>query len=69
MISFENDYLEGAHENVLQRLFDTNLIQASGYGDDQFSKQAKRTNKICYQLSRSDCTILSWWYANQSSCY
>ncbi|MDU6196933.1 MAG: hypothetical protein E6619_10600, partial [Staphylococcus haemolyticus] len=23
MISFENDYLEGAHENVLQRLFDT----------------------------------------------
>lgn len=40
MISFENDYLEGAHENVLQRLFDTNLIQASGYGDDQFSKQA-----------------------------
>ena len=41
MISFENDYLEGAHENVLQRLFDTNLIQASGYGDDQFSKQAK----------------------------
>ena len=52
MISFENDYLEGAHENVLQRLFDTNL-----------------TNKICYQLSRSDCAILSWWYANQSSCY
>ncbi|MCE4986505.1 threonine aldolase family protein [Staphylococcus haemolyticus] len=40
MTSFENDYLEGAHENVLQRLFDTNLIQASGYGDDQFSKQA-----------------------------
>ena len=43
MISFENDYLEGAHENVLQRLFDTNLIQASGYGDDHF--QSKQQNK------------------------
>ncbi|WP_309245889.1 hypothetical protein, partial [Staphylococcus aureus] len=24
MISFENDYLEGAHEKVLKRLVDTN---------------------------------------------
>ncbi|MGW9855575.1 threonine aldolase [Staphylococcus hominis] len=40
MISFENDYLEGAHPKVLQRLIDTNYIQASGYGDDQFSKHA-----------------------------
>lgn len=40
MISFENDYLEGAHPKVLQRFIDTNYIQASGYGDDQFSKQA-----------------------------
>lgn len=29
MISFENDYLEGAHEKVLQRLLETNLIQAA----------------------------------------
>ncbi|HFO1614169.1 TPA: hypothetical protein ACHHVV_002412, partial [Staphylococcus aureus] len=27
MISFENDYLEGAHEKVLKRLVDTNLVQ------------------------------------------
>ncbi|MDS3867660.1 low specificity L-threonine aldolase [Staphylococcus hominis] len=40
MISFENDYLEGAHPKILQRFIDTNYIQASGYGDDQFSKQA-----------------------------
>lgn len=29
VISFENDYLEGAHEKVLKRLVDTNLVQAS----------------------------------------
>ena len=40
MISFENDYLEGAHEKVLQRLIDTNLIQAAGYGFDQFTEEA-----------------------------
>lgn len=40
MISFENDYLEGAHEKVLKRLVDTNLVQASGYGFDQFTAQA-----------------------------
>lgn len=44
MISFENDYLEGAHPKVLQRFIDTNYIQASGYGDDQFSKQAADRN-------------------------
>ena len=40
VISFENDYLEGAHEKVLKRLVDTNLVQASGYGFDQFTNQA-----------------------------
>lgn len=27
VISFENDYLEGAHEKVLKRLVDTNLYK------------------------------------------
>ncbi len=40
MISFENDYLEGAHEKVLNRLVETNRIQAAGYGFDDFSAQA-----------------------------
>ncbi|WP_436883575.1 threonine aldolase family protein [Mammaliicoccus sciuri] len=41
MISFENDYLAGAHEKVLQRLIDTNYVQGSGYGNDQFTAEAK----------------------------
>ena len=40
MISFENDYLEGAHEKVLNRLVETNRVQAAGYGFDHFTEQA-----------------------------
>lgn len=45
MLSFENDYLEGAHERVLQRLMETNRSQESGYGADRFSQQASEKIK------------------------
>ncbi|MDD6160232.1 MAG: beta-eliminating lyase-related protein [Oscillospiraceae bacterium] len=41
MISFENDYAEGAHPAVLQHLFATNLVQQPGYGNDAYSEAAK----------------------------
>ncbi|RHH67276.1 MULTISPECIES: low specificity L-threonine aldolase [Vagococcus] len=40
MISFANDYLEGAHEKVLNRLIETNMEQEFGYGSDSYSKEA-----------------------------
>lgn len=40
LISFLNDYSEGAHPKVLQRLVDTNLQQATGYGTDNFTTEA-----------------------------
>lgn len=40
MLSFENDYLEGAHEKVLNRLVETNRVQSAGYGFDHFTEQA-----------------------------
>ncbi|PNZ69877.1 low specificity L-threonine aldolase [Staphylococcus croceilyticus] len=58
MISFENDYLEGAHEKVLQRLLDTNLIQASGYGDDQFSKKAAEQIKATIRCPEATVRFL-----------
>lgn len=45
MISFENDYLEGAHDNVLAQLVKTNMIQESGYGMDNFTDRAKEKIK------------------------
>ena len=34
MLSFESDYTEGAHPEILRRLVETNLIQQPGYGND-----------------------------------
>ncbi len=42
MLSFENDYSEGAHEKILQRFLETNLEQAPGYGNDPYCDSAKK---------------------------
>lgn len=41
MLSFENDYSEGAHEKILNRFLETNLMKMSGYGSDDFCESAK----------------------------
>ena len=41
MLSFANDYQEGAHEKILQRLIETNLEPVSGYGTDPYCEHAK----------------------------
>lgn len=40
MYSFRNDYSEGAHPKVLQALVDTNLVQTTGYGTDDYCREA-----------------------------
>lgn len=40
-VSFTCDYCEGAHPKILQRLLDTNMIQATGYGEDPFCSSAR----------------------------
>ena len=40
MLSFENDYNNGAHPLVLKALADTNLIRQPGYGNDDFCRSA-----------------------------
>lgn len=41
MYSFKNDYAEGAHPNILQKLIDSNLEQQDGYGADAYATAAK----------------------------
>ena len=41
MLSFENDYSEGAHPKILQRFIETNMEQVSGYGNDPYCESAK----------------------------
>lgn len=52
MISFRNDYSEGAHPLVMQALCDTNLEATPGYGRDVYCEaaaQAVRTRFACPQ--------------------
>lgn len=41
MLSFESDYIEGAHEKILRRLLETNYEKLSGYGSDKYCESAK----------------------------
>ena len=41
MLSFESDYVEGCHEQILKRLFETNLEKLPGYGADCYTERAK----------------------------
>ena len=41
MLSFVNDYSEGAHPKLLERLTETNFEQLAGYGSDPYCERAK----------------------------
>lgn len=59
MLYFENDYTEGCHEKILQRLSETNREPLSGYGMDQYSFSAKeKIRKLC-QCPAADIYFLS----------
>ena len=41
MISFESDYTEGAHPQILRRLVETNMEHLTGYGTDRYCASAR----------------------------
>ena len=48
MICFHNDYSEGCHEAILQRLVQTNAEQTPGYGEDVYcAGAAAKIRKAC----------------------
>lgn len=48
MIYFNNDYSEGCHPAILQRLIDTNLEQTPGYGmDHHCGRAAEMIRRLC----------------------
>lgn len=42
MVSFESDYIAGAHPEVLRKLAETNLEPLPGYGSDRYCESAKQ---------------------------
>lgn len=48
MLSFESDYTVGAHEKILNRMQEMNMVQQKGYGADQICESAKeKIKKAC----------------------
>ncbi len=49
MLSFESDYTEGAHPELLEKLMETNVEKLPGYGSDRYCQSAKeKIRKVCH---------------------
>ena len=59
MLSFANDYQEGAHEKILQRLIETNLEPVSGYGTDPYCERAKEKIRTACECPEADVWFLT----------
>ena len=41
MVAFQNDYIAGAHPEILKKLTETNFESLPGYGSDHYCESAK----------------------------
>lgn len=58
MLSFENDYSQGAHEKLLQRLVETNREAVSGYGTDAYTERAKEKIRQACECPQAEVHFL-----------
>lgn len=65
MLSFANDYQEGAHEKILQRLIETNLEPVSGYGTDPYCERAKEKIRTACECPEADILVSDRWNTDQ----
>ena len=57
--SFKNDYSEGCHPKILEALMKTNLEAQEGYGEDIYTKEAKRLIQEKMGSKNSDIYLVS----------
>lgn len=58
MANFNNDYIRGAHPEVMKALVDTNMVATPGYGKDEFTADARRLILKECGLERGDVRFL-----------
>lgn len=59
MLSFECDYSEGAHEQILKRFLETNMEQISGYGSDPYCENARQKIRNACQCPEAEVFFLT----------
>ena len=58
MLSFECDYIKGAHPKILENLIKTNMETMSGYGNDPYTASAKEKIRAACQNDEVDVRFL-----------
>ena len=58
MLYFQCDYLEGAHEQVLRRLVETNREKLVGYGEDVYCQSAREKIRAACGAPQADVFFL-----------
>jgi len=58
MIRFNSDYLEGAHQRVLDKLIETNMEQTVGYGEDEYCDKARKMIRDLCKAPKADVHLL-----------
>ena len=58
MVSFECDYIKGAHPKILERLIETNFEALPGYGFDKYSESAKEKIRKALDAPEADVEFL-----------
>ncbi len=59
MVSFESDYIAGAHPDVLRKLTETNTESLSGYGTDPYCERAKRKIRDAIGIPEAEIYFLT----------
>ena len=59
MLSFESDYIMGAHPKLLERLVETNMEPLSGYGYDKYCDSAKEKIKMAVGCEDAQVFLLN----------
>lgn len=49
MIYFNSDYLEGAHPRIMEMMHETNMVQTTGHGEDEYCEKARELIKEACQ--------------------
>lgn len=59
MLSFESDYIAGAHPKILEQLIKTNMEPQPGYGSDDYSKSAKEKIRTACECPNAEVYFLT----------
>ena len=61
MLYFENDYCEGAHPAILQKLTETNFEKVSGYAGTRTTLSLSNTlSAICLKIGNAIGPVISF---------